>query len=113
VQVDFMDGGAPVEVLAVRCAAQVGASLAVIDNQVTVTQLEVPTARFDVAREPAFDLADDELEQFMTGLMDTVLPQLVGKLPTMPLPALPLGAKLDQAVFEAAPGLMAVRAQLK
>lgn len=113
VSIDYMDGQAPLEFVTFRVPVEVAADVAIQGRNLSVTGLEIPVMRFDVVRDPAIDLNDEQIERFGDSLMPLLLPEITKLLPTMPIPAIPFGIDFDTAWLEASHDVLAVRATLK
>jgi hypothetical protein len=111
--IDYMDGGPRLELVTLRAAFQLAASLQVVGNTVQVMGLTAPAGcRVDVVNEPVTPLPDLEISNFLQQLAPFLLGQYSNKLPPIPIPALPAGLNLQRPGIAVGPGTFQVQGDL-
>lgn len=112
VWIDYMDGQPRLELFTLRAAATVEAHIAVDAQEIKISKLDVTGLRVDVIREPAADLADQEIETFVHGITPWVMDQYVKDVPGLPIPALPLGLQLGSPRIDVQPDVLTIQGDL-
>ncbi|MGE0708083.1 MAG: hypothetical protein AB7N76_17260 [Planctomycetota bacterium] len=111
-EIDYMDGAPNLALFRARIAATATASIAVENDQLKITNLALPSARLDIVEEPAADLADQQIEDFVQAMLPQIMSMYQLKIPAIQIPALPLGLKLTGAKLQVDPGYLTVRGDL-
>lgn len=108
---DYMDGGPRVEVLRARLTLEVGTQVDVVGSELVFSHLACGRLGMDVIAEPAGDLDDQEVEDFVLVALPIVVDNL--GLPRVPIPALPAGIPLLSPGLDARDGWLTVRARVR
>jgi hypothetical protein len=111
--VDYMDGGPRLEVLRARLSLEARGKVDVVNMAVTFTDLDCSTVGMDVIAEPAGDLDDQGVEDFIVQALPTLVPGLSSLIPSLPIPALPLNVQLVNYVVEVEAGHLIVRTDVR
>jgi hypothetical protein len=110
--IDYMDGQPPLEVLTLVTNLQLTADIALVNNEIRITNLSSPVVAADLTNEPVTDLADGELTNFIEAILPMMLDQFKNDIPAIPIPALPFGLDLQNPVLEIQPDFVVVRGNL-
>lgn len=110
--IDYMDGQPPLELVTVRVGATLSADLEVQPRHLRLKTLKASPLSVDVIREPAVDLADQELENFLVQIVPLVLDEYATKIPPIPIPALPFGLDLQSPRVTVDPDVLTVAGSL-
>ena len=111
VWLDYMDGGPRLEVLRARLTLELAAQVDVVGTELVFSQLRCGRLGMDVTDEPAGDLDEQEVEDFLVVALPIVVDNLT--LPRVPIPALPAGVPLVAPTLEAREGWLMVRGRVR
>lgn len=113
VSLDYMDGGPRAEVLRARVSLEVAIDIAVIGDELVMSNLVCAGVAVDVIAEPSGALDDQAVEDFVLQAMPTLLGSVSQRLPRIPVPGLPAGVTLVAPSAEAVDGHLIVRASVR
>lgn len=111
--IDYMDGGPRLEVLRARLSIDAQAQVDVVGTTLTFTNLTCNTLGMDVTAEPAGDLDDQGVEDFVVQALPTLLAGFSSSIPALPIPALPLNVQLVSPSVEVESGHLIVRSDVR
>lgn len=108
---DYMDGGPPLELLRARLALEVSVQVDVVGGELVFGALSAAQQGVNVTAEPAGDLDDQGVEDFLHQALPIVLGAV--QLPRVPIPALPAGVPLLAPGLEVQDGWLVVRGKAR
>lgn len=112
VLIDYLDGQPPLEVFTLSTNLQIAADVALVNNEIRITNLRAPALNADLTNEPVTDLADSELVTFLEAILPMMLDQFKNSIPAIPIPALPFNLNLQNPDLEVQPDFLIVRGNL-
>lgn len=110
--IDYLDGQPPLEVFTLSTNLQIAADVALVNNEIRITNLRAPALNADLTNEPVTDLADSELVTFLEAILPMMLDQFKNSIPAIPVPALPFNLNLQNPGLEVQPDFLIVRGNL-
>lgn len=111
--IDYMDGGPRLEVLRARLSIEAEGRVDVVGSTLTFTGLRCNTIGMDVIAEPAGDLDDQSVEDFIVQALPTLVTGLSASIPSLLIPGLPLNVQLVNSTLEVSGGHLIVRTDVR
>lgn len=112
VWIDYLDGGPRLLLFALRAGVEVGAELRVDATSLHVDRLVLGSLKAEVVAEPVVDLDDQGLEAFLQAAAPVLVGDFASTVAATPIPALPLGLRLDQANLRVARDVLVIEGDL-